>query len=270
MSPLMVHQLSCGYDRRVVLKDVSFALNPGELTAILGPNGCGKTTLLKTLARLHPPLAGTVTLDGQPTSALGRRAIAQRIAFAPQVLAPDWPFAVKEYVALGRIPHAGWWKPLTDDDRRMVADSLERFGLTSLADAHITELSGGEWQRVRLAKALAQEPRVLLLDEPTAHLDPRFQFELLTLVRELIAERKLTVAVTLHDLNLVGPWADRVMLLANGGVAADGSPAEVLTAGKLAQAYSATFAVAPHPTTGTPAVIIPPAPLVEDGRGNRG
>jgi len=257
MNALAVHQLSCGYGQRAVLNDVTFTLNPGELTAILGPNGCGKTTLLKTLARLLSPLDGSVTIDGQSLTALGRRAIAQKIAFAPQVLAPEWPFTVSEYVALGRVPHAGWWKPLTAADRRVVTESIERFGLTSLAGARVTELSGGEWQRVRLAKALAQEPRVLLLDEPTAHLDPRYQFELLSLVRELIAERKLTVAVTLHDLNLVGPWADRVMLLANGGVIADGSPAEVLTAEQLAAAYSATFAVAPHPTTGTPAVIIP-------------
>ncbi len=257
MSTVAVHQLSCGYDRRAVLKDVSFTLNPGELTAILGPNGCGKTTLLKTLARLLPPLVGSVTLDCHPLAAIGRRAIAQRIAFAPQVLAPDWPFTVSEYVALGRIPHAGWWTPLAATDKAAIATSIARFDLTPLAQVRVTELSGGEWQRVRLAKALAQEPQVLLLDEPTAHLDPRYQFELLSLVRELIAERKLCVAVTLHDLNLVGPWADRVILLANGGVIADGPPTEVLTAEKLASAYSATFAVAPHPTTGTPAVIIP-------------
>lgn len=254
---LAVQQLSCGYGRRAVSKDVSFTLKPGELTAILGPNGCGKTTLLKTLARLLPPLAGAVTFDCQSLAALGRRTVAKSIAFAPQVLAPDWPFTVTEYVALGRSPHAGWWKPLSADDKSVIAASIARFALTPLADARVTELSGGEWQRVRLAKAIAQEPRVLLLDEPTAHLDPRFQFELLSLVRELIAEKNLTVAVTLHDLNLVGPWADRVILLANGGVIADGSPAEVLTADKLATAYSARFAVAPHPATGTPSVVVP-------------
>jgi iron complex transport system ATP-binding protein len=254
---LAVHQLSCGYGRRAVLKGVSVTLNRGELTTVLGPNGCGKTTLLKTLARLLPPLGGAVTLDGQPLADLARRHVARNVAFAPQVLAPDWPFTVSEYVALGRSPHAGWWKPLTVADRSAIAASIARFSLTPLANARVTELSGGEWQRVRLAKVIAQEPQVLLLDEPTAHLDPRFQFELLTLVRELIAERNLTVAVTLHDLNLVGPWADRVILLANGGVIADGSPADVLTADRLADAYSARFAVAPHPTTGTPAVTIP-------------
>lgn len=257
MTLLAAERLSCGYGRRAVLKGVSFTLTPGELTAVLGPNGCGKTTLLKTLARLLPPLAGAVTLDRQPLATLGRRHVARHIAFAPQVLAPDWPFTVSEYVALGRSPHAGWWKPLTTNDRAVIAASIARFSLIPLANARVTELSGGEWQRVRLAKALAQEPRVLLLDEPTAHLDPRFQFELLSLVRELIAERGLTVAVTLHDLNLVGPWADRVILLANGGIIADGPPAAVLTADRLAEAYSAAFAVARHPTTGTPAVVVP-------------
>ena len=204
MSTVAVHQLSCGYGRRAVLKDVSFTLNPGELTAVLGPNGCGKTTLLKTLARL---LRARRVSDNRlsPARLARRRAFARRIAFAPQVLAPDWPFSVTEYVALGRIPHAGWWTPLSDADKAVIEQSIARFGLTPMAQTRVTELSGGEWQRARLAKALAQEPQVLLLDEPTAHLDPRFQFELLSLVRGLIAERKLCVAVTLHDLNLARP-----------------------------------------------------------------
>ena len=257
MNTLAAENLACGYGRRAVLNGVSFTLRPGELTAVLGPNGSGKTTLLKTLARLLPPLTGSVTLDRQPLHGMNRRAVARTIAFAPQVLAPDWPFTVSEFVALGRAPHAGWWRPLAAADRTVIAACVERFALTPLKDTRVTELSGGEWQRVRLAKALAQEPGVLLLDEPTAHLDPRFQFDLLSLVRELIVERKLAVAVTLHDLNLVGPWADRVLLLANGGVLADGPPAEVLTADVLGRAYSARFAVAPHPTTGTPAVVVP-------------
>lgn len=257
MTLLAVERLNCGYGRWAVLKDVTFTLNSGELTIVLGPNGSGKTTLLKTLAQLLPPLAGRVTLDGQSVDSLGRRAVARRVTFAPQVLAPDWPFTVTEFVALGRSPHAGWWKPLSANDRTVIANCLERFALTPLADTCVTQLSGGEWQRVRLAKALAQEPGVLLLDEPTAHLDPRFQFELLTLVRALIAERGLTAVVTLHDLNLVGAWADRVILLANGGVIADGPPTQVLTADRLSEAFSASFAVAPHPTTGTPTVVIP-------------
>lgn len=267
MTTLAADHLACGYGRRMVLTGVSFTLKPGELTAVLGPNGSGKTTLLKTLARLLPPLAGSVTLDGHSLASLGRRSVARTVAFAPQVLAPDWPFTVSEFVALGRGPHAGWWTPLSANDRKVIATSVDRFALTPMANTRVTELSGGEWQRVRLAKALAQEPRVLLLDEPTAHLDPRFQFELLTLLRGLIAERKLAVAVTLHDLNLVGPWADRVILLANGGVQADGRPAAVLTAEVLGRAYSARFAVAPHPMTGTPAVVIHPLSMSGGGAG---
>jgi iron complex transport system ATP-binding protein len=187
--------------------------------------------------------------------------LARGVAFAPQVLAPDWPFTVAEFVGLGRAPHRGWWRPLTRDDRRVIDASLDRLGLTGFRSRPVTELSGGEWQRVRLAKALAQEPQVLLLDEPTAHLDPRYQTELLDAVRELTRSQNLAVAMTLHDLNLVGPWADRAILIGRGQLLADGSPATVLTTNTLASAYGVKLAVAPHPVTGSPSVALVPGAI---------
>ena len=255
---LVASTLSCGYRARSVFEDVSLSIEPGELLAVLGPNGAGKTTLLKALSRLIRPTAGTVTLDGHDVWKLSPAMVASQVAFAPQVLAPDWPFTVHEFVSLGRAPHRGWWRPLTTDDRRIIDDSLEKLSVTALRHRIVTELSGGEWQRVRLAKALTQQPQILLLDEPTAHLDPRFQLDLLTAIRQLTRTQNLAVVMTLHDLNLVGPWADRVALLAGGGLLAVGSPEAVLTTETLAAAYGVRLAVAPHPLTASPSISLAP------------
>jgi iron complex transport system ATP-binding protein len=253
---LATSNLGCGYRGRAVFTGVSLAARPGELLVVLGPNGAGKTTLLKALARLVQPATGEVLLDGRPLRRCRPGAVAAAIAFTPQIDAPSWPFSVWECVALGRAPHRGWWRPLTAFDRRVLEDTLDYLGLAALRARPVTELSGGEWQRVRLARALAQQPRVLLLDEPTAHLDPRFQLELLSAVRALVQDRHLAVVMTLHDLNLVGPWADRVALLANGGVLVEGTPEAVLTGPALASAYGVPFVIAEHPLTGVPIVTL--------------
>jgi iron complex transport system ATP-binding protein len=251
---LVVSDLQCRYNGRAVFAGVSLAVRPGELLSVLGPNGAGKTTLLKAMARLVAPAAGRVALDGTDVRSWHPAALAATVAFAPQAHAPDWPFTAWEFVALGRVPHRGWWRPLSAVDRRAVAAALDRLELGPHRHRSILELSGGEWQRVRLAQALARRPRVLLLDEPTAHLDPRFQLELLTLLRELTQEDGIGVAVAMHDLNLVGSWADRVALLAGGRLVAEGPPDAVLTPEILAAAYGVRFAIAPHPLTAAPAI----------------
>ena len=255
---LTVSNLACGYGARAVFADVSFSPQPGEFTAILGPNGAGKSTLLKAMSRLLKPRSGVVALDGADIWSMSPAAAARAVAFAPQILIPSWLATVREYVALGRAPHRGWWRPLTREDHRIVDESIDVLGLSAFRSRTVTELSGGEWQRTRIANALAREPRVLLLDEPTAHLDPRYQVEVLTAVRDLGAKRNLAVVVTLHDLNLVGAWADRVLLLADGGVLARGAPADVLTSSILTAAYAIGIRVAPHPLTLAPAVSYAP------------
>jgi iron complex transport system ATP-binding protein len=197
-------------------------------------------------------------LDGKDLWAGRPVEVAQTIAFLPQALSLDWPFTAREFVALGRAPHRGWWRPLTAVDWKVIDAALDHLGLLSCCNRPIGELSGGEWQRVRLARALAQQPQALLLDEPTASLDPRFQYEVLTTVRELAEVRGLAVVLTLHDLNLVGPWADRVALLAAGTLQALDCPSRVLTPELLAMAYGIQLAVAPHPVTEAPAIAIAP------------
>jgi len=256
MGPLASDNLSCAYRGMAVFRGVSLSAQPGELLALLGPNGAGKTTLLKALAGLLRPAEGVVTLDGRDLAQWGRGEIARAIAFAPQGLTPDWPFTVREFVSLGRAPHRGWWLPLTAADRMAVEEALEALGLGEFHARPVTELSGGEWQRARLASALAQQPRFLLLDEPTAHLDPRFQVELLRTTRTLARQSGLGVVLAMHDLNLAGPWADRLALLADGRLVAEGPPEVVLTPELLCEAYGVRLAVAPHPLTGAPAVSL--------------
>jgi iron complex transport system ATP-binding protein len=265
MMVLASTNLSCGY-RRPVLTRVSLTVRCGELFVILGPNGSGKTTLLRTMARLLRPLSGNVTLDGKDVWSCSPSQIAAAVAFTRQVLAPDWPFTVREFVALGRAPHRGWWRPLHASDHRIIDVTLEQFGLRAVQDLPVTGISGGEWQRVRLARALTQEARVLLLDEPTTHLDPRYQLELLSTVRGLVRDRGIAVVMTLHDLNLVAAWADRVAVLAEGEINRDGTPDAVLTGPALSAAYGVPLEVAPHPKTGAPVVslVVETTPSAEE------
>ena len=253
---LAAESLTLGYGRREVLRDVSIELIPGELLAVIGPNGAGKTTLLRALTRLEKPSAGRVVLDGRDIGATPARQAARRIAFVPQVADWGWAATVRESVALGRAPHAGWLRPLSANDKIVVENALTRLDLMDKASRRIDTLSGGEQQRVRLARALAQSPGVLLLDEPTTHLDPRFQADLLQLVRDAAQEQGIAAAVTLHDLNLVGPWADRVALLKQGEILAIGKPGEVLTPERLGRLYDIPLAVGPHPVTGDPVVAL--------------
>ncbi|MGL6077025.1 MAG: ABC transporter ATP-binding protein [Fimbriiglobus sp.] len=245
--------LNAQFPGREVLTGLDLDIPSGHVTAILGPNGAGKSTLLRCLAGLHPLAAGEVLCEGANLLNLSRRERAKRVSYLAQVAVPDWPFTVREYVELGRIPHLRWWQSLAPYDLAPVLNSL---GLNGFESRLVQQLSGGEWQRVRLAQAMVQEPRVLLLDEPTTHLDPRYQIELLEYLRHLAHERHLAIAVTLHDLNLVGPWADRAVLMSAGRILAVGEVADVLTTPMLEQAYGLRLPVAPHPITATTSVAL--------------
>jgi iron complex transport system ATP-binding protein len=201
----------------------------GELVGIVGPNGSGKTTLLRLLLGALAPTAGQVLAFGQPATGWRRRELARRVAVVVQREEPVFPLRVREAVTLGRYPHVGPFQPLGARDAAVVATALARADATDLADRWIATLSGGEWQRVRIARALAQEPQALVLDEATANLDIRHEMEAFELVADLVRGHGLTGVLVSHHVNLVARFADRVIVLARGRVVAAGPPDEALT-----------------------------------------
>ena len=241
--------LKVSYGALRVLHGVDVAVRPGQLVGVIGPNGSGKSTLLRTLAGVHPPDAGEVQLDARP--ARRGRDLARRLATVFQGEGVPFPFTVRELVTLGRFPHApaglGWRQA----DHAAVARVLERLELTDLAERRFDELSGGEQKRVLLARALAQEPQFLLLDEPTAALDLHHQVGLLELLSELRASRSLGILAVLHDLNLVAQYCDRVVLLAGGRVRCEGTPTEVLVYPVLKEVFGVELYIGVNELTGT-------------------
>ncbi|MCZ2857907.1 ABC transporter ATP-binding protein [Blastococcus sp. VKM Ac-2987] len=238
--------LSAAYGRRPVLSSVRFTVEPGGWLGIIGPNGSGKSTLLRSVLGLHPH-DGQVRIDGVPLTGMPRRDRARLLAYAPQLpVLPDG-VSTHDYVLLGRTPHRPLLAAPRRSDAAVVAEVMQRLELEGLADRAVVTLSGGEQQRAVLARALAQQPRVLLLDEPTAALDLGHAQQVLDLLDRLRRQDGLTVVSTLHDLTLAGQYADRLTLLASGRVAAEGSPDEVLTAAALADHYGARARVVPGP-----------------------
>jgi iron complex transport system ATP-binding protein len=224
---LEVSGIACAYDGADVLSDVTLRLAPGDFTAVAGPNGSGKSTLIRALSRVLRPRLGSALLEGQDLYALPARQSARAIAVLPQESSLEFEFSCEEVVRMGRAPHLGRFETESERDRTVVREAMERTATWDLRQRAILDLSGGERQRVLLARAFAQEPKVLLLDEPTAHLDLAFQVQILRLVRELRNEKKTAVLASLHDLNLAVAYADRIVLLSKGKIAAAGTPKDV-------------------------------------------
>lgn len=223
--------------RRDVLRSVDLTLAAGDLVALVGTNGSGKTTLLRLLTGILQPDAGVVRFDGRPIGEWRRPDLARRVAVLPQQLDLPAGFRVAELVEMGRAPHARRLFASTEADARAVSRALSDAGALELADRYAEELSGGERQRLLVAMALAQEPDLLLLDEPTLHLDLAHQVALLAAIRGLRDQRGLTVLAVLHDLNLAAAFAPRVIVLDEGRIVADGPPAEVLTPGLVERVF---------------------------------
>lgn len=269
MTALHVDHISFSYRQPSAdsfgLRDIAFTIEQGEFLSILGPNGSGKTTLLRVVDRIFLPHAGTIRIFGRDYRTLTRKEIARRIGVVPQEHPIIFPYTVREVVRMGRTPHVRGlgFENKRDDD--VVNNAMELTDITHLAEKPITQLSGGERQRAFIARALAQEPDILLLDEPNTHLDITHQLDVLHLTRSLSKQRGLTVLAVFHDLNLAALFSTRILLLANGNAVALGSPHEVLTQNSISTVFRTKVTVDQHPFAGVPRVTIIPsaeAPLI--------
>jgi iron complex transport system ATP-binding protein len=253
---LEVTRLSVSYGSRPILRDVSFDLPRGQILGVIGPNGTGKTTLLRALSGILPLQGGSVRVNGQDLHAMREPDRARLVAVVPQARNLPPAFTGWEMVQLGRTPYTGWMGALSARDIQRVRTAMERVDSLDLADRRLGDLSGGEQQRLLLARALAQEAPLLLLDEPTTHLDLQHQINLLNEVHSLASHDGLTVVMALHDLNLVGRYADRVALISGGGLRALGTPAEVLDPALLSEVYHLPLQALPG-REGSRPIILP-------------
>ena len=236
------------------LSDLSLEIAPGEIVGVIGPNSSGKTTLIRLLTRVLEPAGGEIRLEGAPVRRLSRTELARRVAVVPQGILPQFPFTVGELVLMGRYPHDPGRYFESPRDRVVAREAMEATGVLELADLPLEQLSGGERQRAALARALAQEPRLLVLDEPTAHLDLRYQVEAAALLRRLNRERGMTVLLVSHDLNLAAEVCDRLLLLSRGRASAIGTPEAVLDEALLASVFGCAVTVEKNAATRRPVV----------------
>lgn len=251
---LAAEACSVGYGGHPVIVDLSLQVHRGDFMVIVGPNGCGKSTLLKAFARVKRPEAGRITLDGESMRRMRGRAIARRVSLLPQSAAAPEGITVGELVARGRHPHHTVLRQWSRQDEAAVAEALARTHLTDLATTPLATLSGGQRQRAWVAMVLAQDTEVILLDEPTTFLDIAHQYELLELLGDLNTEGRTIVAV-LHDLNQAARFASRLVVMRDGELRGDGSPADVLTGELVQQAFGLGAQVISDPQAGTPMVV---------------
>lgn len=254
--PVVIKNLSFSYDTSPFLRDLSLHIKPGELVSLIGPNGSGKSSLIKLILGFLKPREGEVALFGKPSGTWNLKELARKIAYLPQGAALPATFTVYESVMLGRTPYLGFMGVPQEEDHRVVVEYLERFEILPLKERLICEISGGERQRVLLARALVQQPSLLILDEPTAFLDLHHQVALLNLVHRMVEEKNLSVLSVLHDLNMASVFSDREILLAEGRIIASGTPSEVLTGTVLKETYGENLLLFSHPLEeGKPAVL---------------
>ncbi|WP_308014411.1 ABC transporter ATP-binding protein [Nocardia coffeae] len=252
---LSAREITLGYGDHIVLDKLSLDVPPGQVTTIIGPNGCGKSTLLRALGRLLTPSAGRILLNDKPIVELRPRDVARTIAMLPQTpIAPDG-LTVADLVARGRHPHQSWLRQWSADDRAEVAAALTQTGIAELADRPVEQLSGGQRQRAWISMALAQGTDILLLDEPTTYLDLAHAVEVLDLVDNLSAELGRTVVMVLHDLNLAVRYSDRLVVMAEGRIAASGTPQEVIDVDLLRKVFHLDAQVIEDPVSGRPLII---------------
>ncbi|WP_329310425.1 ABC transporter ATP-binding protein [Streptomyces sp. NBC_01262] len=247
--------LHLAYDNRLVVENLDLAVPAGAVTAIVGANACGKSTLLRALARLLAPRQGVVQLDGRALHSIPTRELAQRLGILPQTPVAPEGLTVIDLVSRGRSPHQTWWRQWSEADERAVREALEETDLTDLADRAVDELSGGQRQRAWIAMAVAQGTPVLLLDEPTTYLDLAHQIDVLDLITDLNRRESRTVVMVLHDLNQACRYADHIVAMKSGRIVAEGPPAEVITAATVEDVFDLRCQVITDPVSNTPLII---------------
>jgi iron complex transport system ATP-binding protein len=256
MSVINARNIKFSYAAKPVMEDISFTIDEAQIVAVIGPNGSGKTTLLKIINGTLFPAAGQMFIDGKETRKWPRKEIAQKVAIVPQETPVIFPFYAEEIVLMGRFPHLGRYRFEDKKDYRIVHEAMEKTDTLAFAARRFDELSAGERQRVLIARALAQEPQILLLDESTVFLDLKHQVQFLALLRQLNTAQKLTVIFVTHDINLAAQNAKRIILLDSGKIYAIGMPAEVITAANIKEVYDVEAGIDSNPHDGTPRVTL--------------
>lgn len=258
MIKIEMQNVTIGYGHKLILEDVTLKVLPGQLVGLIGPNGSGKSTIIRALTRVIPIHGGNIFLDAKNIISIPRQQLARMLGVVPQVPLLPSAFTAFEVVLMGRNPHLGMFQ---NESQREVDITLQAMGQTMtrhLAGRRIGELSGGEIQCLLIARALVQETKAILLDEPTANLDIGRQIEILNLIKRLCLKKNIAVLAALHDLNLAAQYCDRLVLINNGRIYAQGTPGEVITAENIKEVYGAEGCVYTHPANGLPAVLINP------------
>ena len=265
MIKLDVEKLSLAYGHTVVMRELTFQVKPGEMLGLIGPNGSGKSTVIKAMSRVIPLYSGKILVDGKDIAKIHRAELARLIGVVPQMPLLPSTFTAFEIVLMGRNPYLGLFQYESSEDMAITWQAMGRTNTQSLAERQVGELSGGEIQRLVIARVLAQQPKSILLDEPTSNLDINYQLEILDLIKSLCREDNLAVVITMHDLNLASQYCDRLILINRGQAHAQGTPAEVITERNIEEVYGAEGCVYTHPVNGLPTVLL----QAGNSRGNK-
>ncbi|MFC1921546.1 heme ABC transporter ATP-binding protein [Chloroflexota bacterium] len=268
MIKIEADNVSLAYGHNVVIKDLTFQVSPGEMVGLIGPNGSGKSTVIKALSHIMKPYSGNIFMDGRNLLQIPRGELARMLGVVPQMPLLPSSFTAFEIVLMGRNPHLGLFQYEGVKDMEITWQAMGRTATQALAERSIGELSGGEIQRIVIARVLAQEPKSILLDEPTSNLDINHQVEILDLIKALCLDSNLAVVITLHDLNLASQYCDRLILINNGEVHAQGTPTEVINTKNIKEVYGADNCVYTHPANGLPTVLLEAGTGQNSGYGN--